>query len=60
MARGAPRQQLAAIARLTLTAGQTAAVQLQVQEKHLLGATAGEIWRLRVNEDEGGALPFKL
>ena len=60
VARGAPRQQLAAIARLTLTAGQTAAVQLQVQEKHLLGATAGEIWRLRVNEDEGGALPFKL
>jgi hypothetical protein len=65
---GAPQQQLAAFARLSMHPGRTATTTLAITQRHLslLGlresTSKGGLdgWRVRVNEDEGTALEFRV
>jgi len=62
VALGAPRQQLAAFARVSLAAGETTTLPLQITQRHLqLGTASGAgQWRARINHDQESALPFSL
>ena len=63
VARGAPRQQLAAFTRVTLAPGEETKATLDITQRHLQvvaggtpGAAGGEPWRVRTNQDHAGAL----
>lgn len=62
VALGAPRQQLAAFARVSLAAGETTTLPLQITQRHLqLGTASGAgQWQARINHDQESALPFSL
>ena len=64
IALGAPKQQLASFERISLEAGASATVMLDVTQRHIIGASTAagggvsDGWRVRVNDDVGSALEF--